>query len=571
PLPMPPRRPPLETFDFPGCTSLTSVTIPASVETIESYAFRGCTSLTSVTIPASVTIIKEHAFSGCTNLQTVSFGAGSQLATIGNCAFQESGLTEIVIPDTVTSLGGIAFSDCTSLKTVTIGSGITTIQGYTFNGCTNLTTIKIPDSVTTIGERAFKGCTSLTSITIPDSVTSIAYGAFSGCTSLTSITIPDSVTSIGNYAFSGCTGLTEVTIMACGTTYDDTSFDNTDVINQTAHTWGEGHVTAATETTDEKILYTCTVCGTEKTETIHSWGETTYDWDEENKTCTATRKCTICEDVTETAQTATVTETVSLEPTCTDMGQTTYTAVFAEDWATNPTSLVLTNIPATGHTYDMNTFSWNWSEDYSSATISFSCINCGDVHTENATVTSEVTTAATETEAGVTVYTAVAKFNDRVYANVQAVTDISATGHSYGAPVFTWAEDGKSAVASFTCETCGDVQSVIAAVTSEVKTAATATEAGVTLYTAAVTFDGVEYTDTKELTDIPATGEATEPPAETATPSASPTATAAASPAGAAPSTGDEASPLLWAILAAVCAAGLGAALALARKERTAR
>ncbi|MCD8117812.1 MAG: leucine-rich repeat domain-containing protein [Oscillospiraceae bacterium] len=438
---------------------------------------------------------------------------------------------------TATASGDGWTLDEDGVLTISSDTGMSSWASSRSTYASDVKSVVIEASVTTIGNDAFRGCTGLTTITILDGVTTIGGYAFYDCTSLTNVTLGSGITEIPAYTFSGCTSLTSVT-MSCAANKNiaENAFDSA------------------------STTYTITL--------THTYSDApVFTWAEDYSAATVTFTCDEGDDtVTETCEVTSKTTAA----TCTTAGETVYTASVTFEGVTYTDEQTVA-IPATGHTYDTNTFSWNWSEDYSSATISFSCIDCDDVHTENATVTSEVTTAATETEAGVTVYTAVAKFNDRVYANVQAVTDISATGHSYGDPVFTWAEDGKSAVASFTCETCGDVQSVIAAVTSEVKTAATAAEAGVTLYTAAVTFDGVEYTDTKELADIPATGEATEPPAETATPSASPTATAAASPAGAAPSTGDEASPLLWAILAAVCAVALGAALALARKERTAR
>ena len=43
-------------------------------------------------------------------------------------------------------------------------------------------------------------------------------------------------------------------------------------------------------------------------------------------------------------------------------------------------------------------------------------------------------------------------------------------------------------------------------ITSEIKTPATSTQNGVTEYTATTTFEGMTYTDTKEVADIPATG-----------------------------------------------------------------
>lgn len=84
---------------------------------------------------------------------------------------------------------------------------------------------------------------------------------------------------------------------------------------------------------------------------------------------------------------------------------------------------------------------------------------------------------------------------------------IQATGHSYGEPVWNWSEDGKTCTVTFTCEkdeTHKETPKVI--VTSAEKTPGTCTETGVTTYTATVEFNGQTYTDTKDLTDILATG-----------------------------------------------------------------
>jgi hypothetical protein len=196
---------------FPGCTNVTSVTIPGSITSIGDYAFFGCTSLTSVTIPASVTYIGYYGFSGCTSLTNVVI-PGS-VTNIGDGAFQVcTSLTSVSIPGTVTSIGEYAFLQCTSLTNVTISNGVTSIGDFAFVNCANLTSVTIPGSVTNIGDWAFEACTNLTSVTIPGSVTSIGVEAFSTCTSLTSVTIPGSVTSIGNYAFYDCTSLSSITI-----------------------------------------------------------------------------------------------------------------------------------------------------------------------------------------------------------------------------------------------------------------------------------------------------------------------------------------------------------------------
>jgi hypothetical protein len=49
----------IEYYAFKGCSELTSVTIPNSVEWIGLSAFEGCSSLISITIPNSVTRIDE--------------------------------------------------------------------------------------------------------------------------------------------------------------------------------------------------------------------------------------------------------------------------------------------------------------------------------------------------------------------------------------------------------------------------------------------------------------------------------------------------------------------------------
>ena len=236
----------------------------------------------------------------------------------------------------------------------------------------------------------------------------------------------------------------------------------------------------------------------------HDWNDAVYTWSDDGSTCTATRTCKNDSAHTETSK-ATVTGAQTKAPTCTENGETTYTATFEADWAMTQTK-VLADIPATGHSYGKP--EWSWSEDGKTCTVIFTCEK-DETHKETpeVKVTSAVKTAATCTETGVTTYTATVEFNGQTHTDTKDVADIPATNHSYGEPEWNWSEDGKTCTVTFTCandETHKETPEV--KVTSAVKTPATCTEKGVTTYTAAVEFNGKTYTDTKDLTDIPATG-----------------------------------------------------------------
>ena len=219
---------------FKRCSSLTTVTFEkeSQLKTIggDYYygAFSDCTALTSIEIPASVETIGNTAFSDCSSLATVTFEKGSRLKTIGNNAYYRcTSLTSIEIPASVETIEKKAFMHCSSLATVTFekGSQLKTIAGDSYDGafsdCTALTSIEIPASVETIEATAFKRCSKLATVTFEKGsqlktigggysssshfgTYSDYYGAFSDCSSLTSIEILASVETIEATAFKRC-------------------------------------------------------------------------------------------------------------------------------------------------------------------------------------------------------------------------------------------------------------------------------------------------------------------------------------------------------------------------------
>ncbi len=230
--------------------------------------------------------------------------------------------------------------------------------------------------------------------------------------------------------------------------------------------------------------------------------------------------------------------------------------LFSDAEGKTETMLEKLTIPATGHAYGEPV--WKWNDDFT-ASATFTCANdASHVEKVDATVTSEVTEGSCEV-GGTRTYTAKVTFEGKEYTDtktepvpakghtltaVEAVPAtcetagvkahwkcevcgklfsdaegktettleklaIPATGHAYGAPVWKWNDDF-TASATFTCgNDASHVETVNAAVTNEVTTAATCEVDGVRTYTAKVTFEGKEYTDTKTEV-IPATGHDTE-------------------------------------------------------------
>mgnify|MGYP002554987574 CR=1 FL=1 len=237
---------------FQDNTTITSVTIPASVTEIGSNAFAGCTNLTSVNYigdwskltiqsgnPAvqdaaneqlfdfkfilnnTAVIVNNYKCKGTAADVTIpSCYKGKPVTAINNAAFPNSAVTSVTIPDSVTSIDDNAFGFCSQLTNISIPNSVTYIGYSAFNSCTSLKSITLPSSLSTISEALFFGCSQLTTIHIPDSVPSIQSYAFYHCRNLETIRIPVSVTLIEDDAFAGCPSSMTVTYPGSKTQWD---------------------------------------------------------------------------------------------------------------------------------------------------------------------------------------------------------------------------------------------------------------------------------------------------------------------------------------------------------------
>ena len=139
---------------FVRCQSLREIHIPANIESIGYRAFRSCkklatvifekssqlktigggyhsdidygafsycTALTSIEIPASVETIEASAFMNCSSLTTITFEKGSQLKTIGGGYYSSSSYSNVYYYGAFCSLKNLVTVDmsaCTQVETI---------------------------------------------------------------------------------------------------------------------------------------------------------------------------------------------------------------------------------------------------------------------------------------------------------------------------------------------------------------------------------------------------------------------------------------------------------------------
>ena len=111
---------------------------------------------------------------------------------------------KVVIPSSVKEIGGSAYYACRELEEVFIPDSVITIGNFAFQQ-TGIKSINIPNSVTTLGMYCISGCSRLTYIFIPSSITSIGTRAFNTNNALTEVVFGEGFNcsidiSTGNYS-----------------------------------------------------------------------------------------------------------------------------------------------------------------------------------------------------------------------------------------------------------------------------------------------------------------------------------------------------------------------------------
>lgn len=88
---------------FGDCSSLESIRIPHSIDSIPIGCFKGCVKLNNVVLPKGITFILADSFSGCSALKEISIL--DTVTQIEAGAFMGTKLEKVDLPESVTGIG----------------------------------------------------------------------------------------------------------------------------------------------------------------------------------------------------------------------------------------------------------------------------------------------------------------------------------------------------------------------------------------------------------------------------------------------------------------------------------
>lgn len=173
---------------FADCQNLTSVVLPKSTTTVEKDAFRGCTSLSSLTIPAVATSVTPS--DGCTSLAKLLVSAANdQFKSIDGVLFNAEATAIVWFP-----LG--------KRGDYVLPESVTSIGDYAFQGC-RIAHFTLPEGLTAMGQAVFYG-SEIEEITMPGQLKTIPTATFQCCAKLTTVHLGAATELVSDYVFDGC-------------------------------------------------------------------------------------------------------------------------------------------------------------------------------------------------------------------------------------------------------------------------------------------------------------------------------------------------------------------------------
>lgn len=221
---------------FEGCTALTSVSLPVSLERISDNAFSGCSRLSSITIPGNLMSIGKEAFSGCTDLKTIHFdgrapfinenafaGVTAEAAySVNESSWLKERMQNYGGKITWVSYGvpkpgpcgpGLTWEFDQDTGTLIISGKGNAILSYSLEDPApwssfgaEIKSITFAGNIDKIGDYAFANCTGLTSVVLPgEESLSLGEGVFFGCTNLKEVKFTGRLYTSAEKIFKGVT------------------------------------------------------------------------------------------------------------------------------------------------------------------------------------------------------------------------------------------------------------------------------------------------------------------------------------------------------------------------------
>ncbi len=195
---------------------IADIVLPEGVARIGAYAFTDLSSLSSLTIPASVRSIGAGAFRGLdpsARVQAVDLSAwcaidfedkdSNPLYSTHTLCLEGEAVTDLVLPAGVVSVAPRAFLGLSGLQSVAFPDGLERIGEEAFYGARSLTALELPQTLVGIGASAFESAFRISSLSLPASVVSVGAGAFAGCSAIAELSLPFLPGGYLGYIFGG--------------------------------------------------------------------------------------------------------------------------------------------------------------------------------------------------------------------------------------------------------------------------------------------------------------------------------------------------------------------------------
>lgn len=207
---------------FANCTKLSNFNFN-QVYKIDICAFQNCYSIQKVDMSKTfIKKIENETFFGCSGITELVLP--NTIEEIGTMSFFScNGITELALPNSIKEIGVMAFFSCINIISLHLNKSID-IRDFAFSGCSNLVNVVSRYAPYYIGQKAFYKCDKLKLFHVSNKSSSMTYigeKAFYLCKNLTDFDFDKMpIYYIGDKAFYSCP-LQSTIVFSTNNMYDE--------------------------------------------------------------------------------------------------------------------------------------------------------------------------------------------------------------------------------------------------------------------------------------------------------------------------------------------------------------